>query len=101
MATGLRKMIYIPNEQIWQEIQIAAKMDGRSVSNYLVTLHQVSTRVGDTKNSHQGFINEAGSISEKVYEKIKPVDNRKEVTSKIQTTLKSFSKNSQLGKKGK
>jgi len=47
MATGLRKIIYIPNEEIWQGIQQAAKMDGRSVSNYLVTLHQLSTRGGD------------------------------------------------------
>lgn len=98
---GLRKQIYIPNEEVWESIQDAAKKSGRSFSNYLVTLHQVSTRVGDTKNSHQGFIDEAGSISEEVYEKIKPVDNRKEVTSKMQTTLKSFSKDSQLGKKEK
>ena len=40
MATGLRKLIYIPNEEIWQGIQEAAKRDSRSVSNYLVTLHQ-------------------------------------------------------------
>ena len=51
MATGLRKMIYIPNDEIWQGIQEAAKMDGRSVSNYLVTLHQVPTRVGDPEPS--------------------------------------------------
>lgn len=68
MITGLRKMIYIPNEEIWQRIQEAAKMDGRSVSNYLIMLHQVSTRVGDIKN--QGFINEIGSISEEAYANI-------------------------------
>jgi hypothetical protein len=101
MDTGLRKMIYIPNKEIWQGIQTAARMDGRSVSNYLVMLHQVFARAGDTKSSHRGFINEAGSISEEVYENIKPVENRNEVTSKIQTTPRSFSKDSQLGKKGK
>lgn len=57
MATGLRKVIYIPNEQIWQGIQIAAKMDGRSVSNYLVTLHQVSVRAGDSEESDPDFFN--------------------------------------------
>ena len=55
MATGLRKVIYIPNEQIWQGIQIAAKEDGRSVSNYLVTLHQHSVRAGDFEEPDQGF----------------------------------------------
>ena len=55
MATGLRKVIYIPNEQIWQGIQLSAKEDGRSVSNYLVTLHQHSVRAGDTKESTQDF----------------------------------------------
>jgi len=40
MATGLRKIIYIPNEEIWQEIQQAAKDANRSVSNYLITLHK-------------------------------------------------------------
>lgn len=94
---GLRKQIYVPNEQIWQEIQETAKLDGRSVSNYLVTLHQVSTRARDRKA--KGFIDEAGSIPEEVYEKIKPAENRKGVTNKIQTTLQSFSKDSQLGKK--
>jgi hypothetical protein len=49
MATGLRKIIYIPNSEIWQGIQEAAWMDGRSVSNYLVTLYQVSVREGDTE----------------------------------------------------
>ena len=47
MPTGLRKLIYIPNEEIWQGIQIAAKIDNRSVSNYLVTLHQLYAQAGD------------------------------------------------------
>jgi hypothetical protein len=68
MDTGLRKMIYIPNKEIWQGIQTAARMDGRSVSNYLVMLHQVSARAGDTKN--QGFIDEIGSISKEAYANI-------------------------------
>ena len=50
MATGLRKLIYIPNEEIWQGIQIAAKGANRSVSNFLVTLYQDSVRAGDSKD---------------------------------------------------
>jgi len=46
---GLRKQIYIPSFDIWESIQLAAKAQGRSVSNYLVNLHNVN----------MGFIGEA------------------------------------------
>jgi len=36
---GIRKQIYISDEETWGKIQEAAKAEGRSVSNYLVQLH--------------------------------------------------------------
>jgi len=38
--SGIRKMIYIKNSDIWESIRGAAKSCGRSVSNYLVNLHR-------------------------------------------------------------
>ena len=72
MATGLRKIIYIPNEEIWQGIQASAKRANRSVSNFLVTLYQDSVRVGD----HEQGDKQSG-----------------------QNSLKSYSKDTQLGRK--
>lgn len=40
--SGVRKLIYIPNEKIWEEIQRSAKGNGRSASNYLITLHMAN-----------------------------------------------------------
>ncbi len=36
---GTRKLIYVPNDQIWRSIQHAAKLNWRSASNYLIWLH--------------------------------------------------------------
>lgn len=55
MATGLRKLIYIPNEEIWQGIQASAKRVNRSVSNFIVTACQVSARAGDSKQDEVIF----------------------------------------------
>lgn len=49
MATGLRKLIYIPNEEAWQEIRASARERNRSVSNYFVTLHRAFIRARDKK----------------------------------------------------
>lgn len=40
--SGVKKMIYIPSQKIWDEIKEEAKDDGRSASSYLVWLHRVN-----------------------------------------------------------
>ncbi len=37
---GLRKLIYIPDDGIWDSVQKTAKKENRSVSNYLINLHR-------------------------------------------------------------
>ena len=38
--SGLRKNIYIKDEEIWDSVKVSAKNQGRSVSNYLIWLHR-------------------------------------------------------------
>lgn len=61
--TGNRVSIYMQDDE-FNSIQVAAKRDGRSVSNYLVQLHKMVIR------DNMGFIDEAGSISEEAYANI-------------------------------
>lgn len=124
----IRATIYV-ERQVWQGMKVAAHDHWLSLGAYLTEAHnnfnkvnnpdkvnkpQVAEKVTEAKFSEKaklpsstgaetkkGFVEESGSISEEAYEKIKPPENRKEVVNKIQTTLKSFSKNSQLGKKDK
>ena len=41
----MQKTIYISNEGIWESIKDSAKFENRSVSNYLVQLHQIRESV--------------------------------------------------------
>ena len=41
---GLRKLIYIPDDIIWDSIKMQAAGENRSVSNYLVNLHKIYTQ---------------------------------------------------------
>lgn len=41
----MQKTIYIPDKAIWEEIQKAAKNEGRSASNYLVNLHRLKSKI--------------------------------------------------------
>lgn len=60
MATGLRKIIYIPNDEIWQGIQASAKKENRSVSNYFVTLHQDFVQTGGSRQDEVLFNSQPG-----------------------------------------
>ena len=50
---GLRKQIYIPDQEIWESIQKAAKSQGRSVSNYLMQLHKKHIRYGNAPTDQE------------------------------------------------
>jgi len=36
----MKKMIYISDEGVWESVRGAARVEGRSVSNYLLNLHR-------------------------------------------------------------
>jgi len=36
---GIRKLIYVPSEEVWADIKATAKRGGKSASNYLIQLH--------------------------------------------------------------
>ncbi len=43
MPTGIRCSIYLRNEKEHEDLKRAAEDEGRSVSNYLIWLHEVYT----------------------------------------------------------
>ena len=45
---GIRKLIYVPSEEVWDDIKATAKRVDRSASNYLIQLHLDS--LGDTED---------------------------------------------------
>lgn len=83
---GKRVSIYVPDDLVGS-IQEAAKMGSRSVSNYLVQLHKTAIQNG------MGFIDEAGSISEEVYNSIKvkqqgkPKSHKSDIRKKVKKVV--------------
>ena len=51
--SGIRKLIYIPDKTIWEDIQKAAKNEGRSASNYLIQLHKKQSNLQKAFESHK------------------------------------------------
>ena len=85
---GIRKLIYISSQELWNEIAFQAKLENRSVSNYLMNLH--------TMNVTDGFIVpvEDEPVTVRAERKVKKPHEKKKDDS-----FRPLSKSKQLGKK--
>lgn len=62
--SGVKKMIYIPSQEVWDEVKRAARDDGRSASSYLIWLHRVN--IGAV-----GLVGVGGSAGGSIFEEPK------------------------------
>lgn len=91
---GLRKLIYIPSEEMWDSIKKQGKKENRSASNYLVNLHTASLGYKDSAKPAQPEKYEShkpieSGIPEKEPEKSKVI---KEARKKIEGMVKAEKK---------
>lgn len=81
IMAGFRKNIYISSVETWESIKSAAKDQGRSVSNYLVNLHQNSLGCQDSAKPAQSErfdSHKPKGAGEVLFEESNPVQKTKE-----------------------